>query len=127
MRVDPTASPVSGARVSARLGFVVAALLTSCAVSDVSRSVGARCDSRAECDDRCLAPASVYPDGFCTLSCDGDDDCPDDTRCTEDEGGVCLFQCRIADDCAFLGVGWGCIESDKRGVADTKVFVCRGS
>jgi hypothetical protein len=109
-----------------RFAFI-AALLASCAASDVSRSVGARCDSSTECDDRCLAPAPAYPDGMCTLSCDADDDCPDDTSCTEDEGGICLFQCHISADCAFLGVGWGCVERDERGVTNKKVFVCRGS
>jgi hypothetical protein len=92
--------------------LILVALASGPACNDsdgVSRSVGARCDANDECDSRCLMGAS-YPDGFCTLSCDDDGDCPGNTRCVEVEGGVCLFPCIEAAACAFLGTGWDCTD-----------------
>ena len=58
---------------------LILALVGGCqASSNVSRSIGARCDKSTECDDRCLAPSMEWPGGFCTLDCDSDGVCGDD-------------------------------------------------
>jgi hypothetical protein len=105
---------------------VVAALLGgACVDSDVSRVIGARCDVKEECDERCLAPTQEFPDGFCTLSCASDADCPDRSRCVDTQGGVCLFGCRIEEGCAFLGDGWAC-RMTRTVPPGSEVLVCRG-
>jgi hypothetical protein len=106
--------------------LVIAALaLAACGDSDVSREVGARCDDNSECDDVCLGPHPNWPDGFCSLSCDDDDDCPPDTACIEDEGGVCVFTCTSDTGCAFLGSEWTC-QVRNANPPDGTVMVCRG-
>ncbi len=100
------------------------ALGAACGGSDVSRAVGARCDDSSECDDRCLLLDADFPGGFCTLSCDDDADCPDDARCVEDEGGVCLFACEAEPGCDFLGEGWSCVT--RAGRPEGEARVCRG-
>lgn len=107
---------------------VVAILLAvgACAVdSEVSRAVGAQCQLQSECEERCLSGGD-YPDGFCTVSCDRDADCPGGAACVENEGGgVCLFPCAELADCEFLGAGWECRDRSARpGGEDVKV--CRG-
>ena len=106
--------------------FVIAVLgAVACSDSDVSREVGARCDDNSECDDVCLGPHPNWPDGFCSLSCDSDDDCPADTACIEDEGGVCVFRCTSDTGCAFLGADWTC-QVRNANPPDNTVMVCRG-
>jgi hypothetical protein len=72
-----------------------------------------------------LPPSATFPDGFCTLSGTSDDDCPGTAHCIENEGGVCMFGCRIEEGCGFLGDGWMCkpepLESD-----GSQVMVCIG-
>lgn len=101
--------------------------LSGCQDSDVSRAVGARCESADDCDDRCLADRGTgnWPGGFCTTSCEASGDCPGAATCADVEGGVCLFRCEHDPDCDFLGNGWGCDEVDLRG-GGIKVKVCRG-
>ena len=94
--------------------------------SDVSRSVGARCDKTSECDDRCLGPSGDYPQGFCTVDCSSDGDCPGDAACVDREGGVCLFTCADDGDCRFLGPGWNCHDEAQKSNPSTTVKVCRG-
>ena len=101
-------------------------LLAACQHSDVSREVGARCDSAAECDERCLGPNTDYPNGFCTISCNTRSECSGNTTCADREGGVCLFTCTGDPDCTFLGMGWKCVSADLHG-GGIKVMVCRGS
>jgi hypothetical protein len=100
--------------------------LAACGSSDVTRSVGARCDVTADCDDRCLVPSNEFPDGLCTLDCTTDSDCPSNAVCVDREGGVCLFTCTDNTDCEFLGTGWRCMEDASRQNTDVKVMVCRG-
>ncbi|HTM22259.1 MAG TPA: hypothetical protein VL172_17185 [Kofleriaceae bacterium] len=101
-------------------------LLAGCAVSsDVSRSLGARCDVNDECDGRCLSPGTDYPGGFCTLDCDDDGDCPGDGVCVQEQGNVCLFPCDDAAQCEFLGAGWACVARPAAGTSDP-VMVCLG-
>ena len=104
---------------------MLVAIAGGCVDSDVSRVLGARCDVKEECDERCLAPDPRFPGGFCTLSCATDDDCPSQALCIEDEGGVCVFGCRIAQSCDFLGEGWSCRPATAN--ADgSEVMVCIG-
>jgi len=102
----------------------IACLLAACRDSDVSRAIGARCDSSDECDERCLLPGADYPGGMCTISCDNSGDCPGGTSCVADEG-ACLFRCGGDADCRFLGDGWVCRE--RNGRPDGMVLVCRGA
>lgn len=90
----------------------------------VSRLIGARCDAHSECDERCLGPNSEYPGGFCSLSCNTNADCPADALCVDEDGGICLFECRLDEHCTFLGPAWNCMERDLV-VGDTGL-VCRG-
>jgi hypothetical protein len=101
-------------------------VIASCQSSDVSRDVGARCDTNADCDQKCEPPTSDWPGGFCTVLCDSDASCPSDTRCVEEDGGVCEFSCVADPDCVFLGDGYGCKQHDSHG-GGAKVMVCRGS
>ncbi len=106
--------------------FVVLVLaLAACQSSDVSRSVGARCDTNAECDTECLGPSGDWPGGFCTILCDTSAACPENTKCIDENGGVCAFSCTDDPSCAFLGAGYRCEAVDSKG-AGTKVMVCRG-
>lgn len=104
----------------------VASLTAACQDSDVSRQVGARCDVDADCDERCLAPSSQAPGGFCTIACADRGECPGDTTCADRQGdGICLFTCASDTDCTFLGTGWGCTSVDLHG-GGIKVQVCTG-
>lgn len=104
--------------------LVALATLAACQSSDVSRELGARCTSANDCDVRCLAGAD-WPDGFCTIACETDNDCPAEAACLEEEGGVCAFTCVTDANCAFLGTGYTCKERDARGGAG-KRMVCHG-
>jgi hypothetical protein len=92
--------------------------------SPVSRSLGAQCDTSADCDDICLAPPD-YPDGFCTSSCDTSRACPGPAACVGMGQGVCLFECEQAADCEFLGPGWTC-AAQSRHPEGGEVMVCVG-
>ncbi len=87
----------------------IAIWLASCGSSNVSRSVGARCDTDSECEDRCQS-GDDYPGGFCTVGCDVEGDCPSRSSCVDRDSGICLFDCDLEDTggCDFLGVGWRC-------------------
>jgi hypothetical protein len=99
----------------------------ACSSSDVSRSVGARCDLSSECEDRCLAPSIDWPGGFCTLTCDADNDCPDDTACViEGDSGICAFICTASLGCTFLGEGYDCVEVPRQMQNGSPAKVCRG-
>jgi hypothetical protein len=108
-----------------RVCLVVAIALAACQSSDVSRELGARCDVHDDCDQRCLAPGTDWPGGFCTIACETDLDCPGGAACIEEEGGVCAFICTTDPGCTFLGQGYSCKERDARGGVG-KRFVCRG-
>ncbi|MCP4445940.1 MAG: hypothetical protein GY811_11430 [Myxococcales bacterium] len=92
----------------------------------MSRSLGAQCESRDDCDERCLR-GDDYPDGMCTTSCESDRDCPLAARCIDEEGGVCMYSCGDAADCEFLGSGWDCKDKDAREDGALEVEVCFGS
>jgi len=105
--------------------YLVLLALLGCQSSDVSRDVGARCDKTDDCNERCLAPGSDWPGGFCTITCDDASDCAGGSTCIDEQGGVCAFSCAGDGDCAFLGSGYTCKAVDSHG-AGTKVMVCRG-
>jgi hypothetical protein len=104
--------------VAVAVAVAVAAL--GCNSSDVTRAVGARCASDRECDDVCLTGGD-YPDGFCSLRCADDGDCPDNARCVREQGGTCLLKCENDNDCEFLGQKWDC-----QGAQNASGKVCRG-
>ena len=104
---------------------LVLGLWTACQSSDVSRAVGARCDSNADCDQKCETPSNAWPGGFCTVLCDTDANCPENTRCVDEAGGICAVTCAADPDCVFLGAGYRCKQVDSHG-GGTKVNACRG-
>jgi hypothetical protein len=110
-----------------RIAMITLALaLAACQSSDVSRDLGARCDVAAECNERCLGPSMEWPGGFCSTTCDTDDDCPLDAACIDEAGGgVCAFTCLSDPQCSFLIGAYTCHERDTHG-ATGKVMVCRG-
>lgn len=113
--------------IALRIGFALVAALAGCSVdSDVSRKLGGRCDSSAQCEDRCLPPGTAFPGGFCSVSCEASVDCPSRASCADTEGGVCLFDCAGDAECAFLGPGWRCLDLPRRGEATQTVKVCIG-
>jgi len=103
---------------------IIGAALAACQSSNVSRDLGARCDTRAECNELC-AGGSAYPGGFCTVFCATRSDCPSGATCADREGGICLFECASNTDCAFLGGGWECKAVDLHG-GGIKVMACSG-
>lgn len=108
--------------------WLAGALVTSCTDSDVSRRVGARCDTSDDCDERCLPSGIEYPGGFCTATCARDADCPGNAACAvigSASDAVCLFTCANDGACAFLGASWACQQLD-RADGGNKVKVCRG-
>lgn len=107
------------------LAALVMALGAACNSSDVSRAVGAICDSNDECDERCLLPSPEYPDGFCTISCDSSSDCVGGALCVAIDGGVCLIECELDMDCDFLGDDWVCRMIDAN--TEGQVSVCHGN
>ena len=67
-----------------------------------------------------------WPGGFCSITCDTDDDCPLEAACIDEAGGgVCAIACLADSSCAYLGAGYLCHERDAHG-AGSKVMVCRG-
>jgi hypothetical protein len=106
--------------------LALALAVAACQSSDVSRSLGARCDLNADCDETCLGPTGDWPGGFCTTSCDTNADCGEAARCIDEMGrGACAFSCLVDVDCAFLGTGYGCKDIDGH-TGGIKVKVCRG-
>lgn len=83
------------------------------------------CESDADCPGgRCV---EGLPGGLCTANCGHGSDCPEGTICTDTEahGGVCLFPCDSASDCAdLLGSGYTCdSESDLDTGEDVRVCI----
>ena len=109
------------------IGLLGAMLLVTfaCSSPNVSRSLGAQCSTRDDCEERCERGGD-YPDGICTVACERDRDCPSSARCVDKEGGICLFDCGSDPDCEFLGAGWRCNGVDSFENTEEEVLVCIG-
>lgn len=105
------------------LAFVL--VIGGCQSSDVSRSLGARCDVNADCAQTCLGPSGDWPGGFCTVACDMDSNCEAGALCIDESNGVCAFQCVSNAECLFLGDGYTCKQVNDR-QQGAQVMVCRG-
>ena len=91
--------------------------------------IGDPCTASADCVSTCYLDDDVpsdFPDGFCSVPCASDADCPADAACIDKKGGLCLLTCgRDGDfDCTFLGPGWRC--DDKDNFLEQEIFVCIG-
>ena len=104
--------------------ILTALLVAACGhdEGDIDDVVGAACSSDRQCDTRCFIGGD-FPGGFCSLSCATDNDCPGDTYCMQEAGGVCMFACP-AFDCQRLGPGWSCHDRDR--LNGGKINVCSG-
>ncbi len=108
------------------LRIVIACLaLAACQSEEVSRRIGARCDTTSDCDQKCLSPGGDWPGGFCTVACTTDNDCDSGQHCISEDGGVCVFGCAGNNDCTFLGSGYSCTQVDAQS-GSGQVMVCRG-
>lgn len=90
---------------------------------DIDEVVGAACASDRDCESRCYLDNNDFPGGFCSLSCQTDNDCPIDTYCMSQSGGVCLFACPPFE-CDRLGPSWTCREKSRK--SGGSVSVCIG-
>ncbi len=89
---------------------------------DIDDIVGAACATDRDCDSRCYLGGD-FPGGFCSLPCASDNDCPGDTYCIDEAGGVCMFACPVFD-CTRLGPGWECRDKNRQNGGH--VPVCSG-
>lgn len=89
---------------------------------DIDEVVGDACTSDRQCEQRCFLGGD-FPGGFCSLTCDSDNDCPSDTFCMSESGGVCMFACP-GFDCSRLGAGWACREESRKNGGS--ITVCSG-
>jgi len=86
--------------------------------------IGAACTRDDDCAERCFIDPNDLPQGFCSVRCVSDNDCPDDTYCMAENEGICMFACPEFD-CSRLGLGWFCRERSRINGAGT-VHVCSG-
>ena len=107
-----------------RFVWVLIGIAIGCHGGGTDDLVGATCRDSRDCVERCERGGD-FPDGFCTIGCIDDRDCPSDTACTDTHGRVCLFPCRDQRDCDFLGPRYGCRE--KRDPFNAILFVCMGN
>lgn len=108
------------------LVFACILLVSACGrdEGDIDEFIGAPCSNDRECDSRCYIDGNDYPGGFCSIACSSDNDCPADTFCIDENGGVCLFACP-AFDCERLGPSWTCRNRDR--ASGGSINVCFGS
>lgn len=109
-----------------RLFVIVGALvIAACGghdPGDIDEVVGATCASDRECEVRCYL-GGAFPDGFCSLPCESDNECPVDTHCMSESGGVCMFTCPELN-CDRLGPGWECRDKSRKNGGN--ISVCSG-
>jgi len=103
-------------------GSFTAALLALGCSSEVGNEgdrVGGPCVVSGECyiDSVCLT-GDAWPGGYCAEGCDSDEDCPEGSQCTEEEGGVCVVTCASDAECRSEE-GYACMELEARGAAGT--------
>jgi len=107
------------------VGTLLCLVLAGCRDSAEDDVVGARCTQATDCRFMCEMPSNQFPDGFCTVHCTDDTQCPHGTVCMTPAGGVCLFPCGNDVDCGFLGEGWLCQDKDR--ASGGHRLVCIGS
>lgn len=90
---------------------------------DIDQTVGDSCVDDRDCEDRCFLGGD-FPGGFCSLACETDNDCPGDTFCMSESGGVCMYACPPFD-CSRLGNDWECRSKSRKNGGD--VNVCAGN
>lgn len=92
------------------------ALGCSSEVGNQGDRVGGPCVVSGEChiDSFCLT-GTEWPEGYCTASCDADEDCPDGSQCTEREGGICVVSCASDEECRSEEEAYSCMELEARG------------
>jgi hypothetical protein len=90
---------------------------------DIDDVIGAACSTDRDCESRCYSGGD-FPGGFCSLPCASDNDCPGDTYCMSESGGVCMFACPVFD-CSRLGPGWECRDENR--LNGGNVSVCSGN
>lgn len=95
------------------------------AVGPSGALVGGRCTQDQDCEKRCLI-GSDFPSGYCSLSCQGDIDCPHGSVCIGKEDDVCLLKCELPVDCQKLGATYRCDPEDRKGIPQAKALVCIG-
>lgn len=94
--------------------FLGLMLATACGGNSVGNDgdlVGGSCRDSGNCADICLSGGD-WPEGMCSVACRDDFDCPSETACIDDEGGVCLLLCDFDTDCRR---GYECDDESRRG------------
>ena len=76
-------------------------------------ALGAPCNNDRQCFDRC-------EEGFCTVRCEHDGQCPGGSACIDEHGGVCAPVCGPSG----CGPGYRCEATNRRGI-DGRISVCR--
>lgn len=105
------------------VGLVVALAASACG-GRTDPTIGDPCRDDRDCRTTCYEDSNRFPDGFCSLPCEVDADCPRDAACVDVEGGMCLFVCPDYD-CGYLGGSWHCADRGRRG-AGGSISVCIG-
>ena len=82
------------------LVVLLTCLVLGCGVGNDGDVVGGPCRDDTDCASGsfCLAEKD-FPGGTCTVRCGSHDDCPSDTRCVEEDNGVCLLECYEPEEC----------------------------
>jgi hypothetical protein len=107
------------------LAFICALFVAACGgheLGEIDDVVGSSCATDRDCDSRCYR-GDDFPGGFCSLPCASDNDCPGDTFCMSESGGVCMFACP-AFDCRRLGSDWECRDKSRQNGG--RANVCSG-
>jgi hypothetical protein len=89
--------------------------------------VGGPCTTNGDCQELCAISSGHFPDGFCTVACFDDGDCPSDTVCADLEHGICLFACDSDLFCRDLmdDTSYECRDADTP--EGGTVLVCLGN
>jgi predicted small secreted protein len=71
-------------------------------VGNDGKVVGGPCAASADCEEGsfCLGGSDLrFPGGTCSKRCGIEAECPGDSACVRDVGGVCLLPCADASTC----------------------------
>ena len=104
------------------------AVAPACGPDDVgphSRLVGGRCSVDNDCSKRCITGGN-FPEGYCSVTCLNDKDCPGGSVCISQNGGICMATCSGAPaDCDPYGAGFSCNRETRQG-GSGGALVCIG-